>query len=194
VSTALPLAVAEWREFLAGYSSAFLNSAYLRWMEASAHITVSDFLSDAQREAEWVGVEPADEQQLAAAEERLGVRLPPTYRNFLLTSNGGECIGELVLLPVDRVGWFAEIEGWLLDAWSDPGLEHFAEHLAVLKRCLLISSDEGGAGGSWLLHVDSADENGELTAYEWWPGGGGDPARFENFAALLTASAERQLA
>jgi hypothetical protein len=194
VSTPLPLTVAEWRDFLARYSPAFLNSPYLRRLEADPHIDVSNFLSQAQREAEWLGFDPADEQAVAAAEERLGVRLPPTYRGFLLTSNGGECIGSLTLLAVDKIGWFAEMEAWLIEAWSDPSLDFFADNLEMLKRCLLISSDEGGAGGHWLLHVDSADENGELTAYEWWPGDGEDPVEFENFAALLTDSTEKQLA
>jgi hypothetical protein len=36
----------------------------------------------------WLGSPAADETALAAAEDRLGARLPPSYRSFLATSNG----------------------------------------------------------------------------------------------------------
>jgi hypothetical protein len=45
-------------------------------------------VDEVQRENRWLGYEPAGEEAVRAAEERLGVRLPPSYRNFLLTSNG----------------------------------------------------------------------------------------------------------
>ena len=73
--------------------------------------------------------EPASEQTVLAVEERLGVRLPPMYRNFLLTSNGWNCIGELDLLKAEEIGWFAEREAWLLDSWSGPGLELSLIHI-----------------------------------------------------------------
>ena len=193
MSSPLPLTVAEWRAFVGDYSSEFLNSDYLRRLEADPHIDVLLLVSDVQRRSGWLGFEPASEQAVVAAEVRLGVRLPPSYRNFLLASDGGSCIGGLDLLAAEKIGWFAELEAWLIDAWSSPGLEFFADNLAVLKRCLLISDDEGGSGGHWLLHVDDVDENGEWAAYEWWPSSGEEPEKHDNVAALVTASASRQL-
>ncbi|NSC19845.1 SMI1/KNR4 family protein [Streptomyces albus subsp. chlorinus] len=182
-----PLTVTEWREFLSDYSSTFLNSNYLRTAESDGNAEY--MLSQTQREAGWLGYEPAGEEAVLAAEERLGVRLPPTYRNFLLTSNGWSSIGELDLLKVEENGWFPDLEPQLFQAWSSPGLEFFADDLELLKRCPLISID-GGSGGRWLLHADSAREDGEWTAYEWWPGEGGDLEENDNFAAMVASAVD----
>lgn len=176
----------EWRAFLADYSERFLNSNYLR--EAELENRAEYMLSPAQREAGWLGFEPAGEETIASAEERLGVRLPPSYRNFLLTSNGWSTIGNLDLLGVEEVGWMADIDPELLEAWED--LDDFAEQLAVLRRCVQISIDDGGSGGHWLLYADSAREDGEWTAYEWWPGEGGDLEENADFAALVSRAVE----
>ena len=58
--------------------------------------------------------------------------LPPTYRNFLLAGNGWNWLGGLRDYPVDllrteQIGWFAEVEADLLDAWTDPGMPFFGE-------------------------------------------------------------------
>ncbi|MEU6768055.1 SMI1/KNR4 family protein [Streptomyces sp. NPDC046853] len=146
-------------------------------------------LSQAQRESGWLGHEPASEEAVLAAEERLGVRLPPTYRNFLLTSNGWSSIGELDLLAVGEIGWFPDLTD-LLDYWSSPGEGYLAEHLDKFERCLLISNDDGGSGGYWVLHADSVGEDGEWTAYEWWPGEGSGPAPCDNFAAMVAGAVD----
>lgn len=181
-----PSTVTEWRKFLSDYSLNFLNSDYLRTAELDGR--AQHMLSESQREAGWLGYAPASEDAIVAAEERLGVRLPPTYRNFLLTSNGWSSIGEMDLLKVDEIGWFPDlVEPWLLEAWSSPEMEFFAEELEIIKRCLLISND-GGGGVYWLLHADSVRENGEWTAYAWWPGSAGELEDNDTFAALASSA------
>ncbi|MFG2599497.1 SMI1/KNR4 family protein [Streptomyces sp. NPDC048462] len=183
-----PLTVADWHRLLSDYSSTFLNSDYLRTAEADGRSQY--MLSEAQRDAGWLGYEPASEQAVLATEERLGVRLPPSYRNFLLTSNGWNSIDELDLLQVDEIGWFPDLTD-ILESWSSPDSGYFAEHLDKFERCLMISNDEDGdSSGHWVLHADSAGENGEWTAYEWWPGDGTGPTRHDNFAALMTSAAK----
>ncbi|MEV6607766.1 SMI1/KNR4 family protein [Kutzneria sp. NPDC051319] len=137
--------------------------------------------------AEWseflggAGHPPAAEEDVLAAEERLGARLPPAYRNFLLASNGLSAdVFAVDLLPAKEIGWLRETEPELLAAWSTPDMDFFADHAAVLAQCLLISLDDGGAGHYLFLHPG----DGEWTAYEWWPGDGEDPSPHENFAAM----------
>jgi hypothetical protein len=62
----------------------------LREWDARLRRDISRFdrLAPETRRAGTVLREPATEEAIAAAEARLGVRLPPTYRAFLLTSNG----------------------------------------------------------------------------------------------------------
>ena len=135
----------------------------------------------------WLGNEPASEQMLAETEHRLGVRLPPSYRNFLLASNGWSTIrywySPIDLIGADKIGWMSELEPDLIDAFDGV---YSDEEIAMLKRCLLISSDDGGSGGNWLLHADSDAGNGEWKAYEWWPGEGGLLEPHDDFAAMLT--------
>ncbi len=173
------LTVSEWREFLSAYSA---KSFALKEFRAALDERRAPWFTEAHREAGWLGCEPASEAAVAAAEERLGVRLPPSYRNFLLTSDGWNSIGLLDLLEVEEIGWFADKAADLLEVWEE--LEDFTEEPAILRQCLLISVDEGGSGGNWLLDADSVGEDGEWTAYEWWPGHGGDPEPYEDFAAM----------
>lgn len=76
---------------------------------------------------------PATEAQVAAAEQRLGVRLPPSYRDFLLLSDGAyaDTIGAVLadglraedpagawgFLPVSEVRWFVDVEPATVDIW-----------------------------------------------------------------------------
>ncbi|MFC4563311.1 hypothetical protein ACFO4E_15720 [Nocardiopsis mangrovi] len=71
-------------------------------------------------------------------------------------------------------------------SWSDFGLaDDHPELIRLLERSLLIADDNGGGGQYLFLHADSVAENGEWTAYEWWPGDGDDPEPHDGFAALV---------
>lgn len=53
----------------------------------------------------WLGFPGAGEEEIAALEDRLGTRLPPSYRSFLRASNGFLQPGVIVprLLATDEV-------------------------------------------------------------------------------------------
>jgi hypothetical protein len=132
------------------------------------------------------GHPPATEDDVLAAERRIGVRLPPSYRNFLLASDGLSAeVFAVDLLPAKKIGWLREVEPELLAAWSTPDMDFFADQAAILEQCLLISLDDGGAGHYLFLHVGEVAENGEWRAYEWWPGDGEDPWPLDGFAAMV---------
>lgn len=56
----------------------------------------------------WCGRSPATESEIRAAEARLGVRFPPSYRLFLSLSNGWRIFNSFVeeLLPVQEIDRF----------------------------------------------------------------------------------------
>lgn len=75
--------------------------------------------------------EPAREEQIVAAEEHLGVRLPPSYRAFLLVSNGAHAsfLGTEKLnaagqpmrhgfLPIEAVAPAAEADAFTVELWT----------------------------------------------------------------------------
>ncbi|WP_182881849.1 SMI1/KNR4 family protein [Microbispora sp. H10949] len=51
---------------------------------------------------------PADESEVIRLEEQLGVNLPPSYRQFLLYSDGWG-VEEYSLWPAAEVGWLRDI-------------------------------------------------------------------------------------
>ncbi|MGW3346606.1 SMI1/KNR4 family protein [Nonomuraea rubra] len=62
---------------------------------------------------------PADELEISQLEERLGVILPASYRQFLLFSNGWG-IEEYSLWPVPEVGWLRDVWPSTIEAWTSP--------------------------------------------------------------------------
>ncbi|WP_329136961.1 SMI1/KNR4 family protein [Streptomyces sp. NBC_01476] len=63
--------------------------------------------------ARWLGFGPADEARIVAAEERLGHRLPPSYREFLAVSDGWRHAGRFVDLLAGTEGarWYQDTAG-----------------------------------------------------------------------------------
>jgi hypothetical protein len=63
----------------------------------------------------WCGLPPASQVVIQEAEERLGTRLPPSYRSFLSVANGWVVFSSSVeqLSPVGEVDWlrFADPQG-----------------------------------------------------------------------------------
>ena len=67
----------------------------------------------------WMGYEGATTHAINATEERLGVLLPTSYKQFLLASNGWRDTSIFVdkLWSVEEVEWFAILNKEWLDSW-----------------------------------------------------------------------------
>jgi hypothetical protein len=85
----------KWKELLAELSSFALADADVR-----------ERLHERQLASGWLGFPPADEDAIMAAERRLGLVLPPSYRSFLLVSNGWSHPNPFVarIAPVEAIG------------------------------------------------------------------------------------------
>ncbi|KYC37629.1 hypothetical protein WA1_39900 [Scytonema hofmannii PCC 7110] len=70
-------------------------------------------------ESEWLGYPGATEEQIVAAETRLGIILPPSYRMFLTVTNGWPALpGPQKLYSTEEINWFcAENQDWI-DEWT----------------------------------------------------------------------------
>lgn len=136
----------------------------------------------------WLGFGPASEAEVAAAEARLGRRLPPSLREFLLVTNGWRNAGTFI----HRLAGTAELE-WLRDtddrswieAWEDLAEDDEVQddEAKVLSRSLRLSLD--GDAAVMLLDPGDVDEDGEWAGY-WlasWSGAG--PERHDSFHDLM---------
>src|SRR5688500_671018 len=81
--------------------------------------------ADAQT-SRWVGYPPATDDEIGAAEQRLGCMLPPSYKTFLKITNGWPFVSDSVrrLLPIQSVRMLNESQPGIVDAFSRvPELE-----------------------------------------------------------------------
>jgi hypothetical protein len=79
----------------------------------------------------WPGNPAASEQQLAAVEERLKIKLPPSYRTFLSVSNGWRFDSEFtpVIRAAEKIRWFRkEHKDWY------EAYQMSAEPLCVMEK------------------------------------------------------------
>lgn len=112
-------------------------------------------------ESEWLGLPAASEEQIVAAETRLGLTLPPSYRNFLKVTNGWLYYpGILRLRSTQEIEWFYvenqdDIDVWL-DCHEQVSDEEYLNYeqqwwlwtqpirTKYMQNCLQISDDEDG--------------------------------------------------
>jgi hypothetical protein len=126
------------------------------WLELLAKLAAK-ILADRDRAADltetaletgWLGAAGATEGDLAALEERLNLKLPSSYRSFLLTTNGWGPTSFAVdrLLAAHEVGRFADSEPEWVATWAGneegPALRTAIQVSTVADGvCLLIPSD-----------------------------------------------------
>ncbi|WP_158578576.1 SMI1/KNR4 family protein [Spongiactinospora rosea] len=156
---------AGWKPFLRRWSE--------EWLSAREPGTPRPF--EEPITAPRLGFPPATEDEVAAAEARLGCALPPSLREFLLVSNGWQDLGDFVcsLRAADELGWVRDLEPHWIDAYEDEAIE----------RSLLVSLEADSA----IVFLDpmDVDERGEWAAY-WlasWSGSG--PERHGSFFELM---------
>jgi len=174
----------EWRPFLEQWSR--------EWLESGADEL--EEVPPALRASGWLGYQPATDGQIAAAEARLGIALPPSYRSFLLTTNGWTLTSPAIfrLWPVEQVDWFRVrnrewIEGftggYLHGGWEPPAdaeihdLPHVLEVSDVGDEAVLLLNPRAVVDGEWEAWFFA----------NWNPGA----TRYPSFRALMEAERER---
>lgn len=153
---------------------------------------------DHKIEEGWLGEPGATEEEIASAEQRIGMRLPPSYRAFLAETNGFDDIGPFIyrLCGAADIQWFRIREPeWVSIYQSEPEEEDVSreEHLAnpddcvrfrraYLSSCLQIS--DVGDSAVVLLNPEVVNEEGEWETWffaNWNPGA----TRYSTFQAYV---------
>ena len=91
----------DWRGMLSEWSEALIADARMDGQEPPPEVAATG----------WLGFPGASEAEIAAAEARLDATLPPSYREFLTTTNGWRQTGPFI----DRL-WSTHEVVWLSGA------------------------------------------------------------------------------
>jgi hypothetical protein len=118
----------DWLSFLQEYSRECLDDEDELLVEDSDH--QEQILAEV-RASGWLGYPGATEAQIAAAEARIGVPLPSSYRAFLMVSNGWHAAGyQGALWSTEEIEWYAigqyeTVSIWTADAVDSPDETYF---------------------------------------------------------------------
>lgn len=198
-----------WERFLRQWSQDLLES----WGNASAPLPQEVIDSG------WLGYPGVTEEQLAQAEARLQIALPPSYRAFLRVTNGWRQTTPFIdrLWSVEQIEWFSVRHQEWIDTYAYPDQEQAKTSLPAFplpsvsdeayfvygtaQDCSLIRveylqtmleiSDRGDAS-IYLLNPQVIDSTGEWEAWffgNWLPGAD----RYRSFQEMMQAEYENFL-
>jgi cell wall assembly regulator SMI1 len=146
----------------------------------------------------WIGYPPVSEQEICEKEKLLGMTFPPSYKRFLLTSNGFRDISPFIyrLLSLEQVDWAKKAEDqWWLDMCAEPDYnvsdENYFDYSEEQNSAYcrpeyilesLIISEWGDAMRIYLNPVVKHGDEWEVLEYaSWFPG----IRRYKSFEVFL---------
>ncbi|MGW2051864.1 SMI1/KNR4 family protein [Streptomyces sp. NPDC001858] len=133
----------------------------------------------------------AEESAIAAAEERLGRRLPASYREFLAVSDGwqvDQTAGVYQLGGVAEIGWFEDpfdMTPLYEEQLGDNPREEDVLLAGMWQRALRLETDSDMSPA--LLDPGDTDQDGEWALYVYRGWSGELPDRYPSFRAYMEA-------
>ena len=189
-----------WRGFLEQFSQSLLDDDMIRAQQSQETLN-----------SKWLGFPAASIQEINNVEDRLGVSLPPSYRQFLQTSNGWRSSGAFIyrVWSTTEITWFKERHQAWIDAYTGPkpilqptisdqdyfvyGEEQDPITLRVEYLPTALEISDVGDACIYLLNPKVVTEEGEWEAWffaNWLPGA----ARYRSFQELIEAEYRNFLA
>ncbi|EPJ41620.1 hypothetical protein STAFG_1313 [Streptomyces afghaniensis 772] len=170
----------DWRSFLLRWSG--------EWADSLPDGETRSADDEAAWRARWLGFPAAPEERIAAMEERLGRRMPPSYREFLEVSDGWRHAGGFVWLLAgtedahwhDNESGLADMFEEYLDEDADPEERREAD---IWRRGLQLDVESDAT--HVLLDPEDVDEDGEWAVYTWASWLAEPPQRHANFLEFM---------
>ncbi|AYN43458.1 SMI1/KNR4 family protein [Streptomyces dangxiongensis] len=170
----------DWRSFLLTWSG--------EWADSLPDGEAQGEDDEAARRARWLGFPPASEERIAALEERLGRRMPPSYRRFLQVSDGWRHAGGFVWLLAgtadarwhDNESGLADMFEEYLDEDAEPAERQEAD---LWRRGLQLDVESDVT--HVLMDPEDVDEDGEWAVYTWASWRAAPPERHANFLEFM---------
>jgi len=174
-----------WRELLERWSREIVASPVFAQVLARLREEYPDSYTPDVLASGWLGYPGATDDEIAAAEERLGVTLPPDYREFLQVSNGWRWANSFIprIWPVQEIEWLRLSDPDIIEGW-DAGWDHSWENYGgraeaqlyeqkYLASTLRVSDIEYGGTAMLLLNPRVVSAAGEWEGWffaHWVPG------------------------
>jgi SMI1/KNR4 family protein SUKH-1 len=188
----------DWRNFLEQFSQRLLSDEKIQAQQSQKIL-----------DSRWLGFAGATNDEIKKVEDRLGIELPPSYRQFLQTSNGWRNSGKFInrIWSTNEIAWFKERNQDWIDAYTDPydnlpvipDKEYFKYgheqdpvtfRVEYLRTALEIS--DIGDSAIYLLNPKVVTKDGEWEAWffaNWLPGA----VRYRSFKDLMEAEYQKVL-
>ncbi|WP_331766325.1 SMI1/KNR4 family protein [Embleya sp. NBC_00896] len=172
----------DWRSFLDRWSEEWADS----WDPAES-LHPED---EEARRTRRLGFDPAPATRIAALEERLGRRLPPSYREFLDVTDGWRHAGGFVwlLAGTEGVRWH-EDEAGLAELYEEELDEDSTPEMVLLAgmwtRALQLDAESDAT--YVLLDPMDVDADGEWAVYYCRAWAGDLPERYASFREFMVA-------
>lgn len=119
-------------------------------------------LSEGHVLSRWLGTFPANPNDIKKAEQRLEVKLPEDYKDFLLTTNGffTPCDStEPTFEKVSDITYLKDVDPFLLEIWNEGVLEDVGRQL---NRAIVVA----GLNDSQYFLLIPPDE--DIPKWQYW--------------------------
>ena len=142
-----------WKEFLNNVSITLLESEDLN----------HEYKETPEK---WLGFEPAPETEIIKTEQRLNITLPPSYKEFLRTSNGFKQLscGVWNIFPANSIKWLREFDNHFVDVYKDLHETFNPSDEEAIKR--VINYPRRGVGDTTMERIMIAADQHNLTIWD----------------------------
>ncbi len=140
-----------------------------KWNEEIVESEDKEYLSPEAITSGWIGYPGATEIQIQQTEDRLGRKLPPSYREFLKFSNGWGKTTSFIdrLWSSEEIEWFSVRHQDWIDAWR-VGEAHFGGPKPVSDEEYFIYGERQNPGilrGEYLQTALEISDLGDSAIY-----------------------------
>lgn len=175
----------DWRSFLVRWSQEWADA-----QDPDAPASERHVRDEEPVRTRWLGFPPASEERIRALEERLGHRLPPSYRTFLAVSDGWRHAGGFVwlLAGTDAVRRHEDAAGLAEYFPGDPDDDPTPEDVLLAgmwERALQLDVESDAV--YVLLDPGDVDDAGEWAVYCYASWRASPPERYASFGAFMEA-------
>lgn len=175
----------DWRSFLVRWSQEWADA-----QDPDAPASERHVRDEEPVRTRWLGFPPASEERIRALEERLGHRLPPSYRTFLAVSDGWRHAGGFVwlLAGTDAVRRHEDAAGLAEYFPADPDDDPTPEDVLLAgmwERALQLDVESDAV--YVLLDPGDVDDAGEWAVYCYASWRASPPERYASFGAFMEA-------